>query len=35
MYIVAAVTASPWFVQMFEVAFERRICCSRACSVSV
>ena len=24
----------PWFVQMFDVALERRICCSRACSVS-
>ncbi len=25
---------NPWFVQIFEVAFERRICCSRACSVN-
>ena len=35
MWIVAAVTSRPWFVQMFEVALLRRMCCSRACSVSV
>ena len=35
MWIVAAVTSRPWFVQMFDVALLRRMCCSRACSVSV
>ena len=35
MWIVAAVTSRPWLVQMFEVALLRRMCCSRACSVSV
>ena len=33
--MVAAVTSRPWLVQMFEVALQRRMCCSRACSVSV
>jgi hypothetical protein len=33
--MVAAVTSRPWLVQMFEVALERRMCCSRACRVSV
>ena len=33
--MVAAVTARPWLVQMLEVALARRMCCSRACSVSV
>src|SRR5574340_876913 len=35
MWMVAAVTISPWLEQMLEVALARRICCSRACSVSV
>ena len=29
--MVAAVTSSPWLVQMFDVALPRRMCCSRAC----
>ena len=32
-YTVAAIAISVWFVQMLEVAFSRRMCCSRACSV--
>ena len=32
---MAAVRAqSPWLEQMFEVAFSRRMCCSRVASVS-
>jgi len=31
---VAASAQSAWFVQMFEVAFSRRMCCSRVASVS-
>ena len=32
-WIVAASAISVWFVQMLEVAFSRRMCCSRACRV--
>ena len=31
---MAAIAISVWFVQMLEVAFSRRMCCSRACRVS-
>ncbi len=34
MKIVTIIATSAWFVQMFEVAFSRRICCSRVDSVS-
>src|SRR6266478_507586 len=33
--MVAASAISAWLVQMLLVAFSRRMCCSRACSVSV
>ena len=35
MYTVAASAISAWLVQMLEVACSRRMCCSRACRVSV
>ena len=31
-YIAAITASSTWAVQMFEVAFSRRICCSRVCN---
>ena len=34
MYTAAARAFSDWFVQMFEVAFSRRMCCSRVLSVN-
>ena len=34
MQIVAASAISPELVQMFDVAFSRRMCCSRVASVS-
>ena len=33
-YIEASTAGSTWAVQMFEVAFSRRMCCSRVCSES-
>ncbi len=33
-YIEAMTARSAWAVQTFEVAFSRRICCSRVCSAS-
>ena len=32
--LVDARAINPWLVQMFEVAFSRRMCCSRAVRVS-
>ena len=31
-YMLATTAGSTWAVQMFEVAFSRRMCCSRVCS---
>lgn len=33
-YIEAMTASSTWAVQMFDVAFSRRMCCSRVCSAS-
>ena len=33
--ILAGIALSSWLVHILEVARERRMCCSRACSVSV
>ena len=33
-YMLAVTASSTWAVQMLEVAFSRRMCCSRVCSAS-